>query len=79
MVRDKIIRTFKMETINEWLDNQDIMLKLHISNRTLQRLRKNGFISYSKIGKKIYYRSSDVEQMLTEHSRRNNIKQKPAR
>jgi len=65
-----------METVHEWLDNQDIMQMLHISSRTLQRLRKSGMITYSKIGKKIYYRRSDVEQMLKDHSRRNESKQK---
>jgi hypothetical protein len=34
-----------------WLDHQDVCLKLKISKRTLQTLRDNGTLAYTKIGK----------------------------
>lgn len=34
------------------LDGQDVMMKLHISPRTLQTLRSNGTIPYTRIGRK---------------------------
>ena len=53
-------------TINleELLDGQDIMQLLHISPRTLQTLRSNGTIPYTRIGRKIYYLRQDIEQVL---------------
>lgn len=53
--------------LNEWIDNQDVMLKLHISLRSLQTLRSNGTLPYSRIRNKIYYRRRDVERLLNEN------------
>jgi len=46
------------------LDNQDVMQMLRISPRTLQTLRSNGTLAYTRIRNKIYYIKSDVEQIL---------------
>lgn len=53
-------------TINleELLDGQDIMQLLHISPRTLQTLRSNGTIPHTRLGRKIYYRRQDIENIL---------------
>ena len=53
--------------LNEWLDNQDVMLALHVSLRTLQTLRSNGTLPYSRINNKIYYRRRDIEKLLNEN------------
>jgi len=50
--------------LDNLLDNQDVMLKLHISQRTLQTLRSNGTIPYVKIGHKIWYHRLDIERVL---------------
>ena len=42
-----------------WLDNQDIMQKLHISERTLRRRRADGYIKSVRIKGKYYYRMPD--------------------
>lgn len=47
-----------------WLDNQDIMLLLKISKRTLQAYRDDRKIPFSQVGNKIYYKASDVEKFL---------------
>ena len=47
-----------------WLDNQDVKQLLKISPRTLQNLRDNKVIPYSKVGAKIYYKSVDIENYL---------------
>ena len=47
------------------LDNQDVMQKLHISSRTLQTLRTNGTLPFSRIGKKLYYRKNDIQKILS--------------
>ena len=46
------------------LDGQDIMQMLHVSPRTLQTLRRNGTIPYTRIGRKIYYLREDIERIL---------------
>lgn len=53
--------------LSDWLDNQDVMQILHISQRTLQTLRSNCTLSYSRIGNKLYYRRQDLERLLADH------------
>ncbi len=50
--------------MGEWLDNQDVCRILNISPRTLQTLRDNGTLSYSRINHKIYYKPQDVKRIL---------------
>lgn len=53
--------------LNEWMDNQDVMFALHVSLRTLQTLRSNGTLPYSRINNKIYYRRRDIERLLNDN------------
>jgi hypothetical protein len=53
--------------LTDWLDNQDVMQALHISPRTLQTLRSNGTLPYSRIGNKIYYLKSDILKILSDN------------
>lgn len=50
-----------------WLDNQEFIQLLKISKRSAQNFRDSGMISFSQIGAKIYYRLSDVEELLKKH------------
>lgn len=50
--------------LEDWLDAQDVMRYLHISPRTLQTLRTNGTLPFSRIGNKLYYLRQDVERIL---------------
>ena len=52
---------------NHYLDGQDVMSMLHISPRTLQRLRSNGTLPFIKCGRKIFYRKADLERMMNDH------------
>lgn len=64
-LRIERIRTNKKSYLKEtWIDNQDVMQMLHISQRTLQTLRSNGTIPYSKIKGKFYYKVTDIERIL---------------
>ena len=56
----------------EWMDNQDVILLLDISGRTLQSYRDRGVLPYSQIGHKCYYKLADVQQLL-EKSRMNKL------
>ena len=55
----------RIERFSEaWIDVQDVMQSLHISKRTLQTLRDNGTLPYSRVNGKFYYKVSDIEKML---------------
>ena len=47
-----------------WLDHQEVCQALRISKRTLQTLRDNGTLAYTKIGNRTFYRSEDVERVI---------------
>ena len=55
------------EPQEKWLDNQELMQLLKISKRTAQHYRDSGLISFSQVGNKIYYKLSDVEELLKRH------------
>lgn len=55
------------EPKEQWLDNQELMKLLKISKRTAQHYRDSGLISFSQVGNKIYYKLSDVEELLKSH------------
>ena len=61
---DKLIEHTILE---DWIDNQDVMQLLHISVRTLQTLRSNGTLPYSRINNKIYYRRQDIQRILADN------------
>ena len=53
--------------LDNLLDNQDVMRILHISPRTLQTLRSNGTIPFTRINNKIYYFRQDIEKILMDN------------
>jgi len=53
--------------LEDWIDGQDVMQTLHISPRTLQNLRSNGTLPYSRIGNKIYYLRRDILKILSDN------------
>ena len=46
------------------LDNQDVLQLLKISSRSLQRYRSNKKLPYYTISGKLYYKLSDVHQLI---------------
>jgi hypothetical protein len=53
--------------LEEWIDGQDVMHLLYISPRTLQTLRSNGILPFSRIGNKLYYKRSDILRILQDN------------
>ena len=51
----------------KWLKSADVMKLLKISPGTLQNLRLNGTIQYTKIGGLIYYDASEIERVMEEN------------
>lgn len=53
-----------VEAYDQWLDNQEVMQRLHWSRSTLQRRRDDGSLPYTKVKGKYYYREADIFRML---------------
>lgn len=68
LISDYILsRKNDVEKENEmWVDNNDVSLYLHVSLRTLQRLRASGEVNYSTIRGKHYYKVGEIRRMLEE-------------
>ena len=50
---------------SEWMDNHEVCRRLRISPRTLQTLRDNGTLAFTKIGNRTYYRPDDVQRIVS--------------
>ena len=50
----------------EWLKSSEVQKLLKISPGTLQTLRINGTLKYSKVGGTIFYNSADIQKMLNQ-------------
>ena len=48
----------------EWIEGKTLAASLNISLRTLQTLRERGKLSFSSIGKKVYYKVAEVQKLL---------------
>ena len=60
--------------LEKWYDNFEVMKMFHISQRTLQTLRSNGKLPFSKLGNKCFYREQDLQQMMMESFRDSRVK-----
>ena len=59
------LKKSKLDSFKEtWIDGQDVMHTMHISKRTLQTLRDNDTLPYSRINGKFYYKVADIENLL---------------
>lgn len=80
------LREFKLELLEEikellfakggskgkqWLKSTEVMELLKISPGTLQNLRVNGTLPYTKIGGLIYYDASEIDRVMEENRIRN--------
>jgi len=74
------LKTLKQEIITElrtivegrteqkkWLKSADVRELLSISPGTLQNLRINGTLPFTRMGKTIYYEYNDVIRILTQN------------
>lgn len=55
--------------VKKWLKSHEVLRALAISPGTLQNLRVNGTLPYTKIGGVIYYEAEDIENMLKSSKR----------
>ncbi|MBA6153837.1 helix-turn-helix domain-containing protein [Gelidibacter maritimus] len=82
------LREFKMElldaiknllasqskgTMKRYLKSSEVMDLLQVSPGTLQNLRINGTLPYTKIGGIIYYDSEEIQKILTSNRVQNGL------
>lgn len=60
----KEIINSKPQQSKQWLKSNEVRKLLNISPGTLQNLRINGTLSYTKIGGIIYYNHADIDKLL---------------
>jgi excisionase family DNA binding protein len=54
-------------TLKKWLSSEEVCHLLAISKRTLSTYRSRGILPYAQIGRKIYYKASDIDDYLDAH------------
>lgn len=69
---DELYPIDKSELEEGWIENAELSRRLSISLRTLQTYRERGVIGFSTIGRKIYYKTDDIEELIT-HNHMNRI------
>jgi len=63
-----LIKLQSDSTQKKWLKSLDVKKLLNISHSTLQTLRINGTIPYTKIGGTIYYDIDEINKVMKENS-----------
>lgn len=56
----------KLGNVRRWLKSDEVQRMLKLSPGTLQTLRLNGTIPYTKVGGTIFYDLDDINRILTE-------------
>ena len=64
-ITDELCEKLREKRMGKWLDTQEVCLLLDASPRTLQTLRENGTLAYSRISHKVYYRPEDIQKILS--------------
>ena len=78
LITKEDLRAFKNDLLNEikqiirpgqgqskqWLKSSEVRKLLNISPGTLQNLRINGTLRYTKIGGMLYYKLEDIHKLL---------------
>ncbi len=55
--------------VRKWLKSHEVRRILTISPGTLQNLRVNGMLPFTKIGGVLYYDYEDIQKMLEQHKK----------
>ena len=66
LVKDDYLSGFK-KFKDHWLDSQEVLRALNISPRSLQGLRDNHQLPFSRVRGKLYYRLSDLEKLMEDN------------
>ena len=69
---DKKEGTAQVQKEAEWIKSHQVQRLLGISPGTLQNLRVNGTIPYSKVGGVLFYKKADIQNILEQNMRNRN-------
>lgn len=67
----ELFGTRKPKEQREWLKTYEVMSLLDISKSTLHQLRINGTLAYTRIGHCVYYKYSDIRELLEKNKKQN--------
>lgn len=70
LLDSKVDKPLPPKEEKKWIKSHQVQRLLGISPGTLQNLRINGTIPYSKVGGVLFYNKQDIEKIL-EHNMRN--------
>jgi hypothetical protein len=62
-----LVKAAEQSQHKEWLKSGEVRKLLKISAGTLQNLRINGSLAYTKIGGLIFYNYQDIEKLLNQN------------
>lgn len=62
----ELLKKQSQPTSKNMMDAAEFKQEYHISDSTIYRLRKNGKISFVKLGKKYYYSRKSIEKLLND-------------
>jgi hypothetical protein len=57
----------ELKTTVTWLSGPDVCRLLMICKRTLMSYKAKGILPFAQIGRKIYYKASDIDEYLEQH------------
>ncbi|MEM0998623.1 MAG: helix-turn-helix domain-containing protein [Bacteroidota bacterium] len=63
----KLLRSPAEILREHWLSGEEVMDLFSISKRTLRSYRDRGMLGFSAVGKKLYYRASEIADHLQRH------------
>lgn len=67
----KLLRQSSTSPAKKWLKSNEVRKLLNISPGTLQNLRVNGTLPFTKIGGVLFYDADDIRKMLEAHRQQN--------
>ncbi|MFD2909802.1 helix-turn-helix domain-containing protein [Flavobacterium ardleyense] len=69
----KIVKADDNTTLKKWLKSKEVVKLLNISSGTLQTLRSNGILTFSKVGGTYYYANEDIEKLMNSTKKAANL------
>ena len=69
----KLLTNRPSRNLKKYLKSSEVMALLQISPGTLQNLRTNGTLLYSKVGGIIFYDSDEIQKVIFENRVHNNF------
>ncbi|HAZ04504.1 MAG: hypothetical protein A2W95_10550 [Bacteroidetes bacterium GWA2_40_14] len=67
-INQKLSKKLSSEPDQTWFDNQEFIQVMNISKRTAAYWRTANIIAYSQVGNKIYYRLTDILELLKKYT-----------